>query len=1065
MLLLCASATISYLFSHSIYPQDGLPISGSVNPSRPAELLFRIEEGEFLRLAIEPRKAPLAAALHRPDGTVAVSQGNSRAGVIPLAISLRAESGGLYRLRLSVPQGAIADSADFRVRVLERRPWEDADESLLQAQRHYLQAEASASRRDERAAAIESYQQAIRLWRRSRAQLEECLALNSLARLRTSAGELELALQEFEQAQALASRIGARELEGAALYGAARVHSSMGDNSAAIESYRRSAEIRRGLQDRFGEALAQHNLGAAHWLLGRSRESLQHFRQALSIREEIGDRTGIAYSRYGIGVAHWSLGEDEQALIEYQRMIEIWRTENNSAGEADGLNSMGLIYASLRDDGQALSHLNQALSLWQKLDDGARQGYALNNLGLVRLAMGQPLEARRLFDRALSLLDGDRRGKAYALHNTGRALLQQGQARVAMDHFRRSLELKRQLGDRFGEAFTLDRMGESYRQLGDLQQSREHFSQALTLRRLVGDRKGEVLTLAGLARLGDRQGDLSDARQWLDQALQLVEGLRLDFDSLDLRTSFFASQHDFYRYYIDLSMRLHAADPQGGFHQDAFEASERARARTLLDILSRSMGAAGQRDELQALQREQDLRSRLHAQSQRLSRLYAAPADKARLDEAQADLRKASQEHRSARQLLEARRSSPLLSRPAVLEEIRTGLLDEESLLLAFSLGRERSYLWALTDDSLRSFQLAPGPELESQARQLLQLWTQRNRQVEGESPASRRERIRKSEEKASGAAKRLSGHLVGPVAELLSRKRLLVVADGALQHVPFSALPLPSGKGADEGLPLAARHEIVHLPSASALLPRRSASSRRTPPTRSLAVLADPVFDSQDPRVSSEATTSAAAVSRGLPPGLPSGEFVRLRFSRQEAELISRLVPSGQRMIALDFEADRETIRTAQLDRFRYLHFATHAWVDSQSPERSGILLSMVDPQGRPRDGFLDLSDIHGLKLNADLVVLSSCRTALGKPVRGEGILGLTRGFLVAGASAVVASLWDVEDRATAEYMRRFYEAMLRDGQRPAAAMRSAQNSMLRDERWKAPYHWAAFTLQGEWN
>jgi CHAT domain-containing protein len=191
---------------------------------------------------------------------------------------------------------------------------------------------------------------------------------------------------------------------------------------------------------------------------------------------------------------------------------------------------------------------------------------------------------------------------------------------------------------------------------------------------------------------------------------------------------------------------------------------------------------------------------------------------------------------------------------------------------------------------------------------------------------------------------------------------------------------------------------------------------------------------------------------------------FERLRYTRREADSIMALASPGTGLEAVDFEASKATATGSSLSQYRIIHFATHGLINSRHPELSGIVLSLVDEQGRPQDGFLRLHDVYNLKLGADLVVLSACRTALGKDVKGEGLVGLTRGFMYAGPPRVMASLWDVKDEATAELMKWFYQAMLRDNLRPAAALRSAQLSMLKEKRWEAAYYWAGFVLQGEW-
>ena len=191
---------------------------------------------------------------------------------------------------------------------------------------------------------------------------------------------------------------------------------------------------------------------------------------------------------------------------------------------------------------------------------------------------------------------------------------------------------------------------------------------------------------------------------------------------------------------------------------------------------------------------------------------------------------------------------------------------------------------------------------------------------------------------------------------------------------------------------------------------------------------------------------------------------FPRLPFSRREADAIVAKAGQPRTLKALDFTASRETVFKSKLDQYRIIHFATHGLLNSQHPSLSGIVLSLYDEQGLPIDGFVRAHEIYNLKLNAELVVLSACRTALGSEIKGEGLVSLTRGFMYAGTPSVVASVWDVRDEATSELMSRFYERMFKGGKRPAAALREAQVSLWKEKRWAAPYYWAGFVLQGEW-
>jgi CHAT domain-containing protein len=331
---------------------------------------------------------------------------------------------------------------------------------------------------------------------------------------------------------------------------------------------------------------------------------------------------------------------------------------------------------------------------------------------------------------------------------------------------------------------------------------------------------------------------------------------------------------------------------------------------------------------------------------------------------------------------------------------------------------------------------------------------------------------------------------ILGPVSEQLSSKRLLVIADGALQYIPFGALPGPTmkarsaygqgqpGSTADTPTqtPLIESHEIVSLPSASTLAVLQREVSGRNPASRTVAVFADPVFDKDDPRVQNSdgghtggntEETITEVLHRALRDAnvcAGNQSIPRLLASREEADAILSATSPRQIFRATDFDASRLTVTSADLSQYRVIHFATHGILDTERPELSGIVLSLVDRNGQAQNGFLRLHDIYNLNLPVDLVVLSACNTGLGREVKGEGLIGLTRGFMYAGAAGIVASLWKVDDEATAQLMKQFYKAMFNDRLPPSAALRQAQLAMWKQKRWHAPYYWAAFVFQGKY-
>ena len=496
------------------------------------------------------------------------------------------------------------------------------------------------------------------------------------------------------------------------------------------------------------------------------------------------------------------------------------------------------------------------------------------------------------------------------------------------------------------------------------------------------------------------------------------------------------------------------------------------------------------------LQQEHSLRELLAAKSDRRLRLLGEKDKEKQVAAFTTEIEDLEKQYQDVKERLRA--NSPpyaALTQPQPLSasEVQQ-LLDADTVLLEYSLGEKRSHAFVVTPTSVNVYELPKQAEIESQAKHLYALLTARNRFLKGESAEARRRRIAKSDTEYVNAASALSRMLLGPLAIDIARKRLVIVADGALQYVPFASLPVLQNSDRSEQtrkyVPLIADHEIVNLPSASVLASLRHGQMNHQEATKQVVVMADPVFDAHDIRVrriSGEkgvAGVTRAAVNEDVSRGPDSDSFrqlthsledadlsrdgafhlPRLLFTRREATAIVALAPAGTTKVAVDFDANRKLAISGELARYRIVHFATHALVDNQHPELSGLVLSLVNEHGKPQNGFLDLQDIYNIELSADLVVLSACDTALGKQVESEGMIGLTRGFMYAGAARVVASLWNVDDVATAELMKRFYRAMEKEGMSAAEALRKAQNEIGKQQHWGYPYYWAAFQLQGEW-
>jgi CHAT domain-containing protein len=781
-----------------------------------------------------------------------------------------------------------------------------------------------------------------------------------------------------------------------------------------------------------------------------------------------------------IGLVYSPLGEKQKALDYYNQSLLLKRPLDNKVGEAVTLNNIGRVYDDLGEKQKALDSYNQSLPLFRAVEYKAGESVTLNNIGRIYDTSGEKQKALDSYNQSLPLAraSGDKAGEASTLNNIGKVYSDLGQKQIALEYYNQSLPLARASGDKAVEAATFNNIGKVYSDLGEKQKALNFYNQSLPLRRAVGDKAGEALTLYNIASLERDRGNLDQALTQIEAAINIIENLRTKINSQQLRASYFASVQDYYEFYIDLLMQLHKTNPSKGYDALALTMSERARARNLLEILTEARADIRRGVDSELAQQERTLQQRLNAKEYRKYQLLNSQRGKketeqlnaipkeiesllTQLDEVQSQIRQKSPSYAAITQP----RAFTL-----TLPEIQDKVLDENSLLLEYSLGEERSYLWAVTKTSITSYELPKRADIEALAQSFYSQTGKQDlleRRGLGVAP-----RIGIAE-----VTSQLSQMLLSPVAAQLGQKRLLIVSDGALQYLPFAALPAPDTLGqGNTPVPLIVKHELVSLPSASTLALIRQETSDRKPAPKTVAVIADPVFSANDERVK---TSVGANGGSPLPPATPNdvdtlaltraareigATFKRLPYTRTEAEGILKLASASQQMQALDFTANRATATNPQLSQYRIVHFATHGILNSVHPELSGVVLSLVDEQGTPQNGFLRLNDIFNLNLPAELVVLSACETGLGQDVKGEGLVGLTRGFMYAGSPRVLVSLWSVDDAGTSELMSRFYKKMLQENLKPAAALRAAQIEMLQASRWQEPYYWAAFTLQGEW-
>lgn len=806
----------------------------------------------------------------------------------------------------------------------------------------------------------------------------------------------------------------------------------------------RQAKSELDAADQPGEASLQELLDQGQALLeaGRMREAIEAYDAAILRSLETGEARLQAEALTSLGLVYKRLGDYHLAVTLYLRARDLCRGLGDAYCQAEALHNLGTCYTELGEWRIARDTLEEALETWPTTYETGATMTALASLDDLE---GEHETALERYRRAFVIRHGARdvedairrRGKAVTLDRQATAFKQMGLLARARRGYETALGLFEIDSSEQDVALTSANLGWLHVDLQQPAIALEYLGRALELFEKTERAPGQAHALVGTAHAYRQLDDLAMSLEVLERAIDLVERLRSSSLSHQLRVSFLSRRQSYYELYVDVLMQRHAKDPGAGYAARALHAAERFKSRSLLDLLNEELEALlrmADRDQSAHLQR---LHQRMNAKDHQRLELLHRKAPREAIAAVERELRDLIL--RNGHLVAELRSELPDASAPEPLSPGRMqALLDHETVLLVYALGTERSFLWRVDRESVEPHVLPGRDEIEHEA-EMASAWF-RNSDQRGSAPSGKQ------------AVWKLSETLLGQVRQALVGKRLVVVGDGLLNTLPFAALLSSPGR------PMVLDHEIVMVPSVSVLAALRARGQERAPAPNRLAVLADPVFGIEDPRVD----LAPGAVDRAVELAIPPPE--RLEGSAREAEAILALVPAHQRRSALGFDASRELVLSGDLARYQIVHFAVHGELDDEQPELSHLLLSLAGRRGERRDGRIYLHEIDDLHLPADLVVLSACNTALGKQVQGEGLLGMTRGFMKAGASRLVVSLWNVDDAATAELMERFYRALLAEARPPAAALRAAQVQMRQSPRWRAPYFWAGFVLQGEW-
>jgi len=768
---------------------------------------------------------------------------------------------------------------------------------------------------------------------------------------------------------------------------------------------------------------------------GRYRPSMLHLSAAAQLWHQAGqnERAIAAFSE--VGDLFYRCGHWQGAICCYTQVLQYKSLPVKT--RALTCISLAAVYACLRQFDLASSHNQNARAIAKKINDRLLESQALTGLANVAFEKNQLREASELLNQALALQRHEKheRAQAETLRLIGQVQERQGRALEARGTYEQALALYRNASDsQEDQAQLLCLLSNLALAAGQKQEASEQATLAVSLAMLyTGDARWRAHL--ALARAERALGQLETARKSYWRACFTIEGQLLSLTADALRIAFMEDRQAVFCEYVTFLIKL-------GRPAEAFHIAERARARGTLNLLG-----AGAQDERKEITPEQI--NSLHAADQEVkdlrSRLQSPSLNAAEQQPAQAPLQAAEQRRDELWLAMQMARRSRFVN-PVELKQIQTSLVGSNATLIEFMLGEEQSYAWLVSATEMRCVTLPARCVIEHKVTEFLAATTEKPNSLYLDRELTQHKKL----------AGEVFEMLMGPFrSQLQTCPRLFVAPDGVLCYLPFSAL-------ASEGHYLVESSEIAYIPSASAFgLLMEPSTELVADEQMDLLAIGNPVFDPQ-PAASRK---PPRATNKTVPPVGPVAgiSLPRLPNTGEEVRAISKLFPAARRTLYLDQRATEDAFKRETLRRYRLIHIATHSVIDERYPSRSGMVLTS-DKSGQ-EDGLLTADEIAMLDLRCRLVVLSACQTGRGRLAAGEGMVGLARAFLYAGAQSVAVSLWNVSDISTAKFMRGFYTSQAA-GASPLAALRQAKLEMLkRNDVTRHPYYWAPFVLVGNPN
>ena len=869
-------------------------------------------------------------------------------------------------------------------------------------------------------------------------------------------GSLPKALEEFDALLRKAQADDDPELQARALLDLARIYSALGNKKQALDYANKSLSLWQKQEETLWEMEALRVLGSIYAEQGDTPQAIDYYQQVIDLKPGDPKRNQSTLNRllmltaYSLGDVYMLDGDIEAAQEQYEKVLSYHRK-----------NESNLLWRTILFDltPYLIKHIAYLSEPTTFMKDGKVMQRQPPQL-MTTVVMKDP---KRL---ALSRVPS----KAAVVRRLGRTHFALGNREESLKHYKKSLSLSRKSKDSLQRIETLAELGKFYDKLGDPNKSFEYYHRSL----IDSHKEGinvNLSTLKNIVSVYRSKGEIVESLGHVNDAISIVEDGRRILRNHQLKTDFFAQVQGYYQLKVDLLMELHRQEPEQGYEILALQAAEQSRARSLRELLGASTIELNRELSPELKAREDQIQQGLAELERNLIELSSishpkVASTKVAIQQAIQELLKQQRALISEIQLSNPEYAKLQYSEPAKPRDIRWQL-GYKNLLLKYHLGEEKSYLWVADQSRFNVYELPPKAEIEAAVKAF------RAALIDTDSLEFPSVTAGKT---LDVAAKELTQKILAPAAKHLRGQQLLIVPDGALQTVPFAALANPSAAENSLGLrlpasvqnqyrPLISSHDISYLPAASLIFPMHP-EQEAAPKT--LAILADPIFNLNDSRISGKSeTTKQLSLRDGLVQrdALRTIQLARLHGTAKEAESILDLLSQAEEQTAVfGFESNYDWVTQSSLDQYQYIHLATHGIFNQNKPELSSLIFSLYNSEGEAQErAFLRLPETFNLNLAAEMVTLSACETGVGNDIPGEGLVGMTHGLLYSGAKRVTVSLWNVADRETAFLMERFYKSLWHSEQDShVGALADAQRSM-----WKEgvhPYYWAAFVMQGEW-